>query len=342
MRTTASMRARAGADGAASRRRRCRGLGARRRRGAASRRSRGDGARGGRARGWAYAHARGRARGRLELDGGHRLHRHERPQLPQLHADPGRARSRDPGHEHELRRLRRPRRVRVVGARSARRLRPPATPRRPPIPAHARRDRPLQPARPRARRRRRRRALPARRSWMRTASPTTSSSACSSRRRRPSGPPIPSRCGASRPPFWPSSSRTTASCSSAAGRAGAPSSAARRPTSRRSRAVRGAPAYPDAGALGSSAPTSASSSDSSRGREHFDEVVIAAHSDQALGMLADPSERRARDPRRDPLPGERDRAAHRHCADAAPPRRLGELELPPAPRRPGGRRSPTT
>ena len=36
--------------------------------------------------------------------------------------------------------------------------------------------------------------------------------------------------------------------------------------------------------------------------ESFDRVVIAAHSDQALAMLGDPSERRARGPRRDPLP----------------------------------------
>ncbi len=47
-----------------------------------------------------------------------------------------------------------------------------------------------------------------------------------------------------------------------------------------------------------------------------------------------PERARARDPRRDPLPPERDRPPHRRCADATPPRRLGELELPPARRRP--------
>ena len=36
--------------------------------------------------------------------------------------------------------------------------------------------------------------------------------------------------------------------------------------------------------------------------ERFDEVVLATHSDQALAMLADPSPRRARGARRDPLP----------------------------------------
>ena len=39
---------------------------------------------------------------------------------------------------------------------------------------------------------------------------------------------------------------------------------------------------------------------------------------------------RARDPRRDPVPAQRGRPAHRRAAAAAPPPRLGELELPPA------------
>ena len=43
---------------------------------------------------------------------------------------------------------------------------------------------------------------------------------------------------------------------------------------------------------------------------------------------ADPG--RARDPRRHPLPAQRDRAPHRYEPDAAPPPRLGELELPPS------------
>ena len=41
---------------------------------------------------------------------------------------------------------------------------------------------------------------------------------------------------------------------------------------------------------------------------------------------------RARDPRRDPVPAQRGRAAHRPRAAAAAPARVGELELPPAPR----------
>ena len=64
--------------------------------------------------------------------------------------------------------------------------------------------------------------------------------------------------------------------------------------------------------------------------ERFDEVVLAAHSDQALAMLADPTPRRARGARRDPLPAQRGRPAHRRAPAAAPPARLGELELPPA------------
>ncbi len=76
--------------------------------------------------------------------------------------------------------------------------------------------------------------------------------------------------------------------------------------------------------------------------ELFDEVVIATHSDQALAMLTDPTESRARGARRDLLPAQRGRAAHRREHAAAPPGRLGELELPPRPTRPASaRRSPT-
>ena len=64
--------------------------------------------------------------------------------------------------------------------------------------------------------------------------------------------------------------------------------------------------------------------------ERFDEVVIAAHSDQALAMLADPSDARARAARLDPLPAQRGRAAHRPLAAAPPPSGVGQLELPPA------------
>ena len=64
--------------------------------------------------------------------------------------------------------------------------------------------------------------------------------------------------------------------------------------------------------------------------ERFDHVVIATHSDQALALLADATRPRARAARRDPLPAQRGRAAHRPRAAPAPPPRLGELELPPA------------
>ena len=73
--------------------------------------------------------------------------------------------------------------------------------------------------------------------------------------------------------------------------------------------------------------------------EDFDQVVIATHSDQALAMLGRPERGRARDPRRDPLPAQRSRPPHRRGADAAPPRRLVELELPP--RRRAGRAGST-
>ena len=69
-------------------------------------------------------------------------------------------------------------------------------------------------------------------------------------------------------------------------------------------------------------------------REEYDEVVIAAHSDQALAMLADPSAAEREILARDPLSAQRGGTAHRHLADAAPAPRLGELELPPH-RRPG-------
>ena len=69
--------------------------------------------------------------------------------------------------------------------------------------------------------------------------------------------------------------------------------------------------------------------------ESFDRVVIAAHSDQALAMLGDPSE--AEREVLGAIPYQPNEAVlHTDAsADAAPPRRLVELELPP--RRAGAR-----
>ena len=69
--------------------------------------------------------------------------------------------------------------------------------------------------------------------------------------------------------------------------------------------------------------------------ESFDRVVIATHSDQALAMLADPSE--AEREVLGAIPYQPNEAVlHTDArADAAPPRRLVELELPP--RRAGAR-----
>ena len=50
--------------------------------------------------------------------------------------------------------------------------------------------------------------------------------------------------------------------------------------------------------------------------EFFDEVVIAAHSDQALAMIADPTRRRAGGARRDALRAKRGRAPYRRFPDA--------------------------
>ncbi len=75
--------------------------------------------------------------------------------------------------------------------------------------------------------------------------------------------------------------------------------------------------------------------------ERYDEVVIASHSDQALAMLADPSERE-----RELLGATAYQAneAVLHTDESllpAPPRRVGELELPPAPEAAPDADSPT-
>ncbi len=70
---------------------------------------------------------------------------------------------------------------------------------------------------------------------------------------------------------------------------------------------------------------------SSRGGEpeRFDAVVLATHSDQALALLADASERERELLGAIPYQTQRGGAAHRSLAAAAPPARVGELELPP-------------
>ena len=102
---------------------------------------------------------------------------------------------------------------------------------------------------------------------------------------------------------WPSSSRTTACSRSGTGRTGAPSPAARSATWRRSR--RRSPiasACPLRCARSPVPPPGSSWCRRGGEPERFDQVVIAAHSDQALDLLADPSRGRARGAGRDPLP----------------------------------------
>ena len=79
------------------------------------------------------------------------------------------------------------------------------------------------------------------------------------------------------------------------------------------------------------------------GHEHFDEVVLALHSDQALAMLADPSRRGARGARRDPVRAQRGRPAHGRVACCRAGGGRGRRGTAIWSRRPsGGRRSPTT
>ena len=77
--------------------------------------------------------------------------------------------------------------------------------------------------------------------------------------------------------------------------------------------------------------------------ERFDHVVIATHSDQALRLLADASEREHELLGAFPVPGQRRHAPHRPRPASAPSPRVGELELPPAARtrdRPSDRHLP--
>ncbi len=76
-------------------------------------------------------------------------------------------------------------------------------------------------------------------------------------------------------------------------------------------------AYPRAHAGARAAPTRHVEVEHARGEvEHFDEVVIATHSDQALALLDDPTPAERESARRDPLPGERRGAAHRRTPAA--------------------------
>ena len=147
---------------------------------------------------------------------------------------------------------------------------------------------------------------------------------------------------ASRRASWSSSSTTTGCSASATARAGARSRAARSATSRRS-SRRGASACGSRRRCTAIARHDDHVEVTPRGGEpeRFDHVVLATHSDQALRAARRRDRPRARAARRDPVPAQRGGAAHRHAPAAAPPPRVGELELPPA-RRPAGDRSTVT
>ena len=65
------------------------------------------------------------------------------------------------------------------------------------------------------------------------------------------------------------------------------------------------------------------------GSRRFDEVILAGPLRPVAGACWPTQPGRGRAARRDPLPAQRRRPAHRRLAAAAPPARLGELELPP-------------
>ena len=107
----------------------------------------------------------------------------------------------------------------------------------------------------------------------------------------PCGRPTPSRCGPSRRASWPPSSPITGCSRSPVAHSGRPSRAARRAMSRR------ASTAPFADRIRVRTPIAAVSRYATHvevvpdgeGPEEFDEVVIAAHADQALALLTDPS-----------------------------------------------------
>ena len=77
--------------------------------------------------------------------------------------------------------------------------------------------------------------------------------------------------------------------------------------------------------------------------ERFDEVVVAAHADQALALLADASDREHAILGAIPYQPNEAVLHTDSPAAAAAPARVGELELPPArAARSARRRSPTT
>ena len=63
--------------------------------------------------------------------------------------------------------------------------------------------------------------------------------------------------------------------------------------------------------------------------ERFDQIVLATHSDQALKMLSDPTDRERELLGAIPYQDQRGGPAHGRAFAPAPPPRLGELELPP-------------
>ena len=146
----------------------------------------------------------------------------------------------------------------------------------------------------------------------------------------PSGRPTRSRCGASRPASWPSSSTTTACTACATGRSWRTVSGGSRSYVEaisapwRDRVRLGAPVRRIERLAGPGAD---------RGRRLRERGVRPGRHRHPLrpgaGDARRPERGRARDPRRDPLPAQRGRPPHRRLADAAPPRRLVELELPP-------------
>ena len=164
-----------------------------------------------------------------------------------------------------------------------------------------------------------------------SASRRGSSTVCSCPRPPPSGRPTPSRCGRSRrassSQFFDHhgmlSLHRPAALATIDGRLGALRGGAHRP-------LRRSHPRPHAGAAVTRHPTHVDVVAEGERAEEFDEVVVAAHADQALALLTDPSAGRGRGARRLRLPAQRGRPAHRPLAAPAPARGVGGVELSPA------------